>query len=393
MQRVLILDACQRSALSVTRSLGQHHVPVITADSSVNALAGCSCYSSSYFKYPDPQTRPKQFIDFLIAITQEQDVQIIFPMTELTTTLLLENKSKFINVTLPLSNLDAVNAISDKSILMKTAESLHIPIPKTWYVDTPENIKTTLDCLAYPLVLKPGMSWLKHNKRWFRSTVQFADDPRTAYRIVTEDPAFSAHPFMLQERVPGVGKGVFALYNHGKAMAFFSHNRLREKPYWGGVSVLSESAPIDSTLLAYSRQLLDSVEWHGIAMVEFKVSEDGQPYLMEINTRFWGSLQLAIDAGVDFPWLLYLITTGHDIDEVNDYKKGIRLRWLLGDLDSLYISLKSKKLSLYNKLVTLLLFLKPMNFKTRHEVNRWNDLGPFWWEIKQYIKSLINMAA
>ena len=28
------------------------------------------------------------------------------------------------------------------------------------------------------------------------------------------------------------------------------------------------------------------------------------PYLMEVNGRFWGSLQLAIDAGVDFPALL-----------------------------------------------------------------------------------------
>ena len=37
-------------------------------------------------------------------------------------------------------------------------------------------------------------------------------------------------------------------------------------------------------------------------MVEFKHDErDGVPKLMEINGRFWGSLQLAIDAGVDFP--------------------------------------------------------------------------------------------
>ena len=50
------------------------------------------------------------------------------------------------------------------------------------------------------------------------------------------------------------------------------------------------------------QELLDELNWHGVAMVEFKVTEDGTPYLMEINTRFWGSLQLAIDAGVDFPY-------------------------------------------------------------------------------------------
>ncbi|MCK7577967.1 MAG: ATP-grasp domain-containing protein [Chromatiales bacterium] len=58
-------------------------------------------------------------------------------------------------------------------------------------------------------------------------------------------------------------------------------------------------------MLAMAKKLLDAVSWHGVAMVEFRVTLEGKPYLMEINTRFWGSLQLAIDAGVDFPyWLI-----------------------------------------------------------------------------------------
>ena len=40
-------------------------------------------------------------------------------------------------------------------------------------------------------------------------------------------------------------------------------------------------------------------------MVEFKLdARDGVAKLMEINGRFWGSLQLAVDAGVDFPAIL-----------------------------------------------------------------------------------------
>lgn len=388
MQRALILDACQRSALSVTRSLGKHNVPIITADSAFDALAGNSRYSSDYFQYPPPETHPDQFVEFILILTQDQNIQIIFPMTELTTTLLLENKSKFKHVILPFSDLDTVNAISDKSRLMKAAKTLDIPIPKTLHKETLSGIQSELDNLTYPLVLKPGISWLKHNNKWFRSLVQFADNPETAYKIVTEDCAFSIHPFMLQECVQGIGKGVFALYDHGKAVAFFNHNRIREKPYWGGVSVLSESVAVDPDLLNYSMKLLDSVKWHGIAMVEFKVSKNGSPYLMEINTRFWGSLQLAVDAGVDFPWLLYQISTERTVDEVKGFKKGIRLRWLLGDIDSLYISLKSKKLSIRKKITAIIQFLKPAPFKTRHEVNRLGDIGPFYWELKQYIRDL-----
>ena len=68
-------------------------------------------------------------------------------------------------------------------------------------------------------------------------------------------------------------------------------------------------------------------------MVEFIVADDGTPFLVEVNTRFWGSLQLSIDAGVDFPYLLYQIFTSDRADSIHHYREGLRLRWLLGDLD------------------------------------------------------------
>jgi predicted ATP-grasp superfamily ATP-dependent carboligase len=179
------------------------------------------------------------------------------------------------------------------------------------------------------------------------------------------------------------------LYDHGTPIAFFSHRRLREKPPWGGVSVLSESTPLDPILLTHARALLDAVTWHGIAMVEFKVADDGTPYLMEINTRFWGSLQLATDAGVDFPWLLYNLACGTPIAPVSGYKTGCRLRWILGDLDSLYLTLQDNRIPLQAKMVAVGRFLLPSPFRTRHETNRWADLGPFWWELRDYVHHLL----
>ena len=118
---------------------------------------------------------------------------------------------------------------------------------------------------------------------------------------------------MIQELVEGQGKGIFALYNHGKAVAFFAHHRLREKPPQGGDSVFSESVKCDPELLRYAKTLLDKAGWHGVAMAEFKGNDGDIPYLMEVNTGFWGSLQLAVDCGVDFPWTLYQIANGETV--------------------------------------------------------------------------------
>jgi hypothetical protein len=109
---------------------------------------------------------------------------------------------------------------------------------------------------------------------------------------------------------------------------------------------------------------------------------------MEINPRFWGSLQLAIDSGVDFPYWLYQITTGKELKNL-PLQKHRRVRWLLGDLDRLYLVLKAPfgRYSLWRKIGAVLNFLRP-NTKTRHEVNRLDDYRPFVHELKQYLKSV-----
>ena len=88
MKKVLVLDADQRSALAVTRSLGKHHIQVFTADEST-ALAGFSKFCIQHFTYPSPRLNPEGFIEFLSLLVKEQSIDILLPMTELTTLLLL----------------------------------------------------------------------------------------------------------------------------------------------------------------------------------------------------------------------------------------------------------------------------------------------------------------
>jgi len=389
MKSVLVLDATQRSALAVTRSLGKVGVTVFTADGTQTTLAGCSRFSKQYFSCPSPRLHPERFVAAIASLCEKQAIDIVLPMTELTTTLLLEHRASLSGVTIPFPGLDTVDSLADKCLLIRLAESLNIPTPRTWYADTPTNLPFNLEELPYPLVLKPGKSWLCQQGQWNRHGVQFADNQSAARSIIESDPAFQAHPFLLQECISGHGEGVFALYDNGKPLAFFAHRRLREKPPRGGVSVLSESISVDPVLLSHARSLLDKANWHGVAMVEFKVAEDGTPYLMEVNTRFWGSLQLAIDAGVDFPYLLYQLACGKQPAPVASYKTGNRLRWLLGDMDNLYLTLKDRgNYSSGHKLGAILHFMTPSLFRTRHEVNRLNDMGPFWCELRQYVRNI-----
>ena len=149
---------------------------------------------------------------------------------------------------------------------------------------------------------------------------------------------------LVQQRITGPGLGVFLLAWDGRTLAAFAHRRIREKPPTGGVSVYRESVAVAPELREYSERLLERFHWRGVAMVEFKQdAATGTPYLMEINGRFWGSLQLAIDAGVDFPEMLLGVTMGEAREPMRGFTEGVRCRWLWGDVDHLLWILRTPR--------------------------------------------------
>jgi predicted ATP-grasp superfamily ATP-dependent carboligase len=381
--RVLVLDAAQRSALAAVRSLGARGHEVITADSSKTTLAGASKYSRAHWVYPDPYATPADFLTWAASTLPRSEVQVALPMTEVTSDLLVRNRHRWPETILPFAPMERIDQLANKSTLMQRAQQLGIPIPATRDVTTGGELLADMAALHYPMVLKPFRSRVMLDAHWLTTSVRIVYTPEELRKALVEDQ-FARHPFMVQEYIEGVGQGIFALYDHGRPVAFFAHRRIRERPPWGGVSVLSESLQPDPGMLSLAQRLLDDAQWHGVAMVEFKVARDGTPYLMEINTRFWGSLQLAVDAGVDFPSMLVDLALGRPV-QTPRLEEGVRLRWLLGELDHLYLTLRSPRYSMAQKLQTVMRLLTPdPGGRTRHEINRIGDMGPAWQEIKSY---------
>ena len=144
----------------------------------------------------------------------------------------------------------------------------------------------------------------------------------------------------------------------------------------------------DPALLAASERLLESLGWTGVAMVEFRRSPDGRAALMEINPRLWGSVQLAIDSGIDFPALLVDLFHGAPVTPV-EARLGVRTRWLLGDLDHLIISLRRPELrNPPQQRVSSVIgaFLRSFVDGSRTEILRWSDPAPFLRDLWQSVR-------
>lgn len=379
-RRVLVLDGEQRSALAVVRSLGRAGYRVSTGAADPGAIAAASRYSEATVLLPSPLESPEAFRDAVASEVRATGYDVVMPVTESAALALLGDPE--LDPLLPMPSRESFEAANDKIELMQRAAGLGIDVPRFVTLrDADDGAAEIWD--SFPAVVKPGRSVVGTGAQRTRTTVRFVAD-RGELRDALADLHPDAFPVMVQERLVGPGVGVFLLMHDGERVAAFAHRRLREKPPEGGVSVYRESVRPPEALVERAVRLLHSFHWMGVAMVEFKHDEASERYgLMEINGRFWGSLQLAIDAGVDFPRLLVDRVLGIDRAVSTDYRLGIRTRWEWGDVDHLLIRLRRG-----GARGGLLGWFRPWWPGDRFEVFRLGDPGPFWAESRAWFRAL-----
>lgn len=393
---VLVTDGQERSALAITRGLGRAGISVIVGAETVRSLAGASRYCVARWQYPSPLQHPSQFISSLVEAVRRFDIMAIIPPTDASMQIVAQQRDQFQpSVTAMVPSLESYETVSDKYRLMKLAHELGIPAPTTIFVPDGK-IAAVLDQVrVYPVVVKPGRSLVKVDEQWIKTSVHFVPNAEALTDLYRRTP-YLRNPSLIQQRIEGEGQGVFGLFDHGRPCALFAHRRIREKPPAGGVSVLRESIELPKPMTDYAVRLLERVKWHGVAMVEFKVDRLSKvPMLMEINGRFWGSLQLAIDAGLNFPYLLYQAMEGIPIAVPNNsYRTGTKSRWLLGDVDHLLARLTKSNSELHldprapSRGRCLAEFCKLFQHDLHYEVESLSDSGPAFTEYRAWFRHL-----
>jgi predicted ATP-grasp superfamily ATP-dependent carboligase len=377
MNAVLILDAEQRAALAVARSLANRGLRVEVASASRDPLAASARGVVASHYAPSAEQSAESFLDWL----RSQESMPVMPVTDTSTMLVHMHRE---------SADSGYGRVSDKASLLELAALKGVPIPTGHIVESVPAALNAASRIGYPVIVKPARSKALLDGRVVTTGVGLSRNAENLSRLLESSPWFPRLPVIVQQYVPGHGAGVFCLFDRDHSLAWFAHRRLREKPPSGGVSVLCESVPVDPILKHHAETLLRAAGYRGVAMVEFRIGDNGHPYLMEINARFWGSIQLAIDCGVDFPWLYYLLMQGQSVPVVTDYSVGRRLRWLLGDLDNLLIQLRDPLIGGTTKLKAMTSFGGTF-FDARcwQEVFRWSDPAPALRETRQWIRNLV----
>ena len=388
---VLVTDGDTRAALAATRSLIHAGHFVYVAAHGAQSLAGASRGARPLVVDADPLSDPAAFARETAVLAGRVGARVVLPVTDASVGAVLHERALFApGVVLPFPDAAVFDRASDKVAMAALANAAGLRAPESVTLASAADRAAVERFPHYPAVLKPHATVVAGPGATRRKLgVSIVDSAAQAGALLRRLPR-SAFPVLLQERVHGPGEGVFLLRWNGEYLAEFGHRRLREIPPSGGVSVYRESIPVDPTLSVAARRLLDALDWQGVAMVECKRDlRNGRHVFMEVNGRLWGSLQLAIDAGVDFPALLVAAALGVPARAPADYRAGVRSRWFWGDMDHLYALLRHSGARLHldgpahSRAAAIASVFRYRPGRDRWEVERRDDPGPFLLETRR----------
>lgn len=135
-------------------------------------------------------------------------------------------------------------------------------------------------------------------------------DRAEATRRVRELEAVSATPF-LQKFVTGRLMAYTVVADHGgRCLAAVQQESDGLWPTRTGSSVRARTVPVEPRLAERVATLMAELGWFGLAQLQFVRPPGGEPRLIDLNGRLYGSLALAVASGPNLPALVAALATG-----------------------------------------------------------------------------------
>ena len=325
--RVLVLDANSKIALAAVRSLGRagHEVFPLGPRFSISHF---SKFCTERLTARNANLSLDELIELIIA----NNIEIMIPVSARSVELVHRNRdslSKIVKFAIP--EPKSLDIALDKFRVQSVAERIGVKVPKAFEAPAYQLFVSAVSDTQLPFVVRSTSHRANSKTIYIRTESERS-------RLIERDGAnhlFLDGAVQIQQMIDGPGEGFFAVYQHGVLKRHMMHRRLGEYPTSGGSSWLARS--IDAKdLFAYGKALLDELNWHGPAMVEFKRNElDGHIYLMELNPKLWGSLDLTIESGVDLPCHLVVVASEENLEPNIDFKSGVVYWWPLDNLVAL----------------------------------------------------------
>jgi len=372
----LVLDASLRQSLVTVRSLGRRGLGVVAAETHPHAPCFASRWCQRGLVSP-AEVATEAYRDILEQWLERTGARVLFAANDATIDLLRRHRVPLAaRVRLALAGEPALAIAIDKQQTLAIARRLGLRIPRQVVVRDVGDTAAAVDEIGLPAVIKPCESWVWNGREGTRLGARLAVTAAEAHQAIEAVTRFGGAA-QVQQLLTGRREAVSFVYANGAVYARFAQWAKRTYPLLGGYSVLRQSIAIPPDIGPQAESLVREIGLDGYSEVEFRRDTAGVAYLMEINPRLSASVEVAVRAGVDFPYLVYQWASGGPIDRVAGYQTGGWMRYLGGDITSMVAAFRERgRPGVAPPLQTVvdfgLSFLRPMAY----DYMNWRDPMP-----------------
>jgi predicted ATP-grasp superfamily ATP-dependent carboligase len=338
----IVLNGSYHNSLTILRSLARKGIPVIVGDEArgVKSYFGeamLSRYARHRFLYPSAEQSPNEFMGKINEISRKYAAKVLFPVGSNTYITVSAYREQLpMDIKMVLADDALIQKAHDKYECLRYAQRLGIPCPKTHLLREINDFEE-LRGFDFPLVVKPrkgagnfGVKIIAREEE-ARALRNGLDKKSLAQRdeATGNSLVYDESDPIIQEFVDGPVVDACTIADRGEIKGMLTQVRVKTLPPRGGYGVMNRTEKIPE-VMEMATHLLTDLKWHGVAQVEFKYDTTARQYkLMEINPKFWGTLALSVIAGIDFPYMAYLLATGNPLVEVSGFREHCVFRWVL----------------------------------------------------------------
>jgi predicted ATP-grasp superfamily ATP-dependent carboligase len=322
----LVADAHLRWSVAGIRGLGRAGLRVVALGPAGSSPGLWSRYAEAREVGPDSAADPAGFAAAVGEVAARYGPLVVYPGNEEAIDALLDGPAVPPEVTLPYPGAGPTQRLRDKSALPELAAEAGLRTPATLARATVAELRRQAPpapCVVKPVRPTPALEHARviESEAGLRSLL--AQLPESELLLVQE-----------RATAPLVGLAL-VVDREGAVAARFQQVARRTWPPEAGGSSLAVSVEPDEELVSRASRMLRAVGYWGLAHVQFLTTDGGQA-VIDVNPRFYGSLPLALAAGVNLPAAWHAVALGQPRVRPRPYRTGVAYRWLEAELGAAF---------------------------------------------------------
>lgn len=325
LRALIVTTARARGSLAAVRALSAAgwHVGVGLPES--RGMVTASRWCEQRHLIPRPRGDVEPFVSAVAATVTAGRYDIVFGGGDDTLAALAVHRDR-IPACVAHPPSDRIALALDKVELAHRAADAGLRAPRTEVVTD-----DVLERWRGPLVVKCRSHWTAGEHPAYRIETRRYDEAGHAVERVRRIRAAGFVP-VVQEVVDGGLGALVGLMDGGRLIGRIQQETSALWPVPSGVSSRAVTVAVDVDLADRCELLLRRLGWSGLVELQFLTPQGGEPQLIDLNGRFYGSMALANAAGPNLADAWARQALGHRIPRLDDGRAGVRFSWLAGDL-------------------------------------------------------------